>query len=155
MILLLQICKVKVYVLTSKHRDWVSCTDNIFLCIWHSVDPGFYTGLTPEHNCWLSNRIDYNFDQITYKLRINNICLRQMETIVISLYTIVANAPYWINTLGHTLELRWLEHCWLVYHGCFELFLESLGKKSYSCRFSINLGWCSILYLKWYIVCTH
>ena len=26
------------------------------------------------------------------------------------------------------VELQWLEHCWLVYHGCFELMLESLGK---------------------------
>ena len=27
-----------------------------------------------------------------------------------------------------TVELQWLEHRWLVYHGCFELVLESLGK---------------------------
>ena len=27
-----------------------------------------------------------------------------------------------------TIELQWLEHYWLVYHGCFELVLESLGK---------------------------
>ena len=24
------------------------------------------------------------------------------------------------------VELQWLEHCWLVYHGYFELVLESL-----------------------------
>ena len=30
-----------------------------------------------------------------------------------------------------TVELQWLEHWWLVYHGCFELVLESLGKLSY------------------------
>ena len=29
---------------------------------------------------------------------------------------------------SHTVELRWLEHWWLVYHGCFELVLESLEK---------------------------
>ena len=29
---------------------------------------------------------------------------------------------------GHTVKLRWLEHWWLVYHGCFELVLKSLGK---------------------------
>ena len=28
----------------------------------------------------------------------------------------------------NTVELQWLEHRWLVYHGCFELVLESLGK---------------------------
>ena len=28
----------------------------------------------------------------------------------------------------HTVELKWLEHWWLVYHDCFELVLESLGK---------------------------
>ena len=27
-----------------------------------------------------------------------------------------------------TVELRWLEHWWLVYHGCFELIPKSLGK---------------------------
>ena len=27
-----------------------------------------------------------------------------------------------------TVELQWLEHRWLVYYGCFELVLESLGK---------------------------
>ena len=27
-----------------------------------------------------------------------------------------------------TVELQWLKHRWLVYHGCFELVLESLGK---------------------------
>ena len=25
------------------------------------------------------------------------------------------------------VKLQWLEHQWLVYHGCFELVLESLG----------------------------
>ena len=29
---------------------------------------------------------------------------------------------------------------WFVYHGCFELVLESLGKKSDSCRFGIMKG---------------
>ena len=27
-----------------------------------------------------------------------------------------------------TVELQWLEHGWLVYHGFFKLVLESLGK---------------------------
>ena len=27
-----------------------------------------------------------------------------------------------------TVELQWLEHCWLIYHGCFEFVLKSLGK---------------------------
>ena len=27
-----------------------------------------------------------------------------------------------------TVKLQWLEHRWLVYHGYFELVLESLGK---------------------------
>ena len=35
----------------------------------------------------------------------------------------------------HTVELQWLEHGWLVYLGCFELVLESLGNNSHSCRF--------------------
>ena len=28
----------------------------------------------------------------------------------------------------YTVELQWLEHRWVVYHGYFELVLESLGK---------------------------
>ena len=34
------------------------------------------------------------------------------------------------KTLFHrcTVELQWLEHRWLVYHGYFELVLESMGK---------------------------
>ena len=28
----------------------------------------------------------------------------------------------------NTVEFHWLEHRWLVYHGYFELVLESLGK---------------------------
>ena len=27
-----------------------------------------------------------------------------------------------------TVELQWIEHRWLVYHGYFEIVLESLGK---------------------------
>ena len=27
----------------------------------------------------------------------------------------------------NTVQLQWLEHWWLVYYGCFELDLESLG----------------------------
>ena len=27
-----------------------------------------------------------------------------------------------------TVELQWLEYWWLVYHGCFELVLQPLGK---------------------------
>ena len=39
-----------------------------------------------------------------------------------------------------TVELQWLEHWWLVYHGSFELVIQSLGKKSHSCRFGIISG---------------
>ena len=39
----------------------------------------------------------------------------------------------------NTEELQWLEHWWLIYHSCFELVLESQGKKSQSCRFWIIL----------------
>ena len=31
---------------------------------------------------------------------------------------------------GITVELQWLEHSWLVYHSCFKLVLEYLGKNS-------------------------
>ena len=32
------------------------------------------------------------------------------------------------SVVHSTVELQWLEHLWLVYHSCFELILESLGK---------------------------
>ena len=48
----------------------------------------------------------------------------------------------------HTVELQWLEHWWLVNHGCFELVIESLGTKSHSCRLRIILGWFSFFILK-------
>ena len=34
----------------------------------------------------------------------------------------------WSDVFVSTVELQWLEHRWLVYHGYFELVLESLGK---------------------------
>ena len=39
-----------------------------------------------------------------------------------------------------TVELQWLEHLWLVYHGCVELVLQTLGTKSYSCKFGMIYG---------------
>ena len=38
------------------------------------------------------------------------------------------------TTLQTTVELRWLEHWWLVYHGLFELNFESLRNFSDSSR---------------------
>ena len=37
----------------------------------------------------------------------------------------------------YKIDLQRLEHWWLVYHGCFELFLESL--RSHCCRYRIIL----------------
>ena len=31
------------------------------------------------------------------------------------------------SVILHIVELQWLEHRWLVYHGYFKLILESLG----------------------------
>ena len=33
-----------------------------------------------------------------------------------------------VMTQKVTLDRQWLEHCLLVYHGCFEVILQSLGK---------------------------
>ena len=44
--------------------------------------------------------------------------------------------------MAYTVELQWLEHCWLVYHGCFELVLESLGKN----RLVADLGLFSVIF---------
>ena len=35
-----------------------------------------------------------------------------------------------LKKIENTVELQWLEHRRIVYHGCFELVLESLGKNS-------------------------
>ena len=40
--------------------------------------------------------------------------------------------------MPYTVELQWLEHQWLIYHGYFELVLESLGKNPIAA--DINLG---------------
>ena len=42
------------------------------------------------------------------------------------------HSPYSLKASGnlYTLDLQWLEHWWLVYHGCFEIILESLGKNT-------------------------
>ena len=32
------------------------------------------------------------------------------------------------RNITNTVKLQWLEHCWLIYHGCFELVIEPLGK---------------------------
>ena len=41
------------------------------------------------------------------------------------------------GTRNQDTVVQWVEHWWLVYHGCFELVLASLGTKSHSCRFGI------------------
>ena len=50
-----------------------------------------------------------------------------------------------------TVELQWLEHRWLVYHGLFELIFETLRNFSYSSRkqklreiflFYYEIVWC-------------
>ena len=45
-----------------------------------------------------------------------------------------------------TVELQWLEHWWHIYHGCFELVLESLGK-THPMHICDNLGWFSFVIL--------
>ena len=62
--------------------------------------------------------------------------------------------PFTLSFLN-TVELQWLEHWWLVYHGCIELVLESLGKKkSHSCR--LRIIWSDFLfYYKNGILCVH
>ena len=34
------------------------------------------------------------------------------------------------HTDQNTIDLQWLEHCWLVYHCCFELVLVPSKKNS-------------------------
>ena len=37
----------------------------------------------------------------------------------------------------YTVELQWLKHRWLDYHGCFELILEALEKNQTAAEFII------------------
>ena len=55
---------------------------------------------------------------------------------------------------GYTVERQWFEHWWLVYHGCFEFVLESLGKTSQSGRFIIIWG-DFLFFYKNGILCVH
>ena len=54
-------------------------------------------------------------------------CLRERFSLCVSLSLLVVIRE-WAVGFDSTVELQWLEHWWLVYHGCFELVLESLGK---------------------------
>ena len=54
----------------------------------------------------------------------------------------------------YTVELQWLEHWWLVYHGSFELVFESL-ENIQKLMIWDNLCWFSLIYWKWYIACSH
>ena len=54
--------------------------------------------------------------------------------------------------MSTTVELQWLGHWWLVYHGCFELVLESLWKP-HPMQICDNLGWFSFIILINGILC--
>ena len=61
---------------------------------------------------------------------------KKVEWLISNLYPKLVQD--WLSfSSKYTVELQWLEHGWLVYYGCFELVLESLGPKSHSCRFRI------------------
>ena len=47
--------------------------------------------------------------------------------------------------MPNTVEINWLQHRWLVNHGCFELLLESL-EKIVQLQIWDNVGWFSVLY---------
>ena len=51
-----------------------------------------------------------------------------------------------------TVELQWLEHRWLVYHGCFELILESLGKIPFPLDLEYRAIFCLMLKM---VYCVH
>ena len=44
----------------------------------------------------------------------------------------------------YTVELQWLKDLWLIYHSCFELVLESLGKN----HLAADLGLFRLIFLK-------
>ena len=50
------------------------------------------------------------------------------------------------NHSRNTVELQWLEHRWLVYHGLFDLIFESLRKFSDSSRKQILWEFFSFYY---------
>ena len=58
----------------------------------------------------------------------------------------------------HAVNLQWLEHRWLIYHGWFELIFESVGNSSDSSRKQIfmDILWkFSYFIIKIYVVCIH
>ena len=62
------------------------------------------------------------------------LCVSIKNVLPCVLYSVLSiatqNGPCRFFVLKYTVELQWLEHRWLVYHGYFELVLETLGKKS-------------------------
>ena len=65
---------------------------------------------------------------------LNKLCHGSIHCLMESSRCIAKLASAENDVAKDTVELQWLEHRWLVYHGCFELVLESLGKKIHSCR---------------------
>ena len=53
-----------------------------------------------------------------------------------------------VNIDQNTVELQWLEHWWLVYHGCFEHVLESPWKKKSWLQIWDHLVWFFFFILK-------
>ena len=54
--------------------------------------------------------------------------LLMIDGIIVAISFAFQSITVIVFQLTTTVELQWLEHWWLVYHGCFELILESLRK---------------------------
>ena len=78
--------------------------------------------------CFARIYISINSDQQYYNLSNASVSIRSIRS---------AKLPCRVKCACflYTVELQWLEHRWLVYHGCFELVLDSLGKNAIAADF--------------------
>ena len=53
-----------------------------------------------------------------------------------------------------TVDLQWLEHWWLVYHGCLDFVLEFLGKMQ-QLQVWVTLGWFSFVCILKTVYCVY
>ena len=75
---------------------------------------------------WKICRPTHDFFFILADLHLRNALYKSKSLLLLPLLQKIKPKPLFSRNVI-TIELQWLEHWWLVYHGCFKLDFESLG----------------------------